>query len=58
MCKYTTAHPGFKFILTGKGKENPKISDKFNTSYSGKEQYHYVVPEKWVNEGYVMEVKA
>ena len=56
MCNYTTAKPGYKFILTGKGKENPKISYKFNQGYQHKGQYQYTVPEKWIKEGYVVEV--
>ena len=57
MCNYTTAKPGYCFILTDKGRENPKISYKFN-GYQHKDQYKYTVPEKWIKEGYVLEVQA
>lgn len=56
MCNYIKAKPGYIFILTGKGKENSKISYKFHQDYQHKGQYQYTVPEKWIDQGYVVEV--
>ena len=58
MCNYTTAKPGYCFILTDKGKQDFRISHKFNPDYVHRKQYKYSVPVKWVNQGYVIEVKA
>ena len=57
MCNYTTAKYGYKFILTDKGKENTRIRQKFDPDYINREQYKHSVPVKWVNQGYVVEVK-
>lgn len=57
MCNYTTAKPGYKFILTDKGKKDTRISNKFDPDYISREQYKYSVPVKWLNQGYVAEVK-
>ena len=58
MCKTVKAQPGYVFILTDKGKENPKVCSKYNPDYIHRDQYKYSVPEKWIEEGYVVEVRA
>jgi hypothetical protein len=56
MVKYAKPRPGYKFALTQKGFEVGKVRVKFDEK-TGPSQYRKAVPEKWVNEGYVVEVE-
>ncbi|MBQ2342371.1 MAG: hypothetical protein II385_06945 [Bacteroidaceae bacterium] len=56
MCKYIKAQEGHYFRITDKGKQDPRVSAKFEIGYIGNQQYKYRVPENWIRNGLVEEV--
>lgn len=55
MNKTVKAKKGYKFVLTELGFEIGRIAAKYETSYNST-QYHHMVPQSWIEKGYVMEV--
>ena len=57
MVKYAKAKEGNEFVLTEFGFEQGHVRDKFNKNGANYARYRRIVPEAWVNKGYVVEVK-
>lgn len=57
MCEYATAEEGYIWKLTDSGKAVGRIAAKFIDSSSHSLRYALKVPKKWVEEGYVKQVK-
>lgn len=55
MVKYIKAQTGNMFVLTELGKTNNKVNAKYNPEHGAR--YKYTVPDSWVRDGYVIEVK-
>lgn len=48
---------GKKFVLTNTGKQIGRVAVKFDSTNKGyHKEYSYVVPESWINKGWVEEV--
>lgn len=54
MVKYVNAPQNKKWCLTELGLEMGRIRCKFENEGRLKKQYEKVVPESWVNNGYVI----
>ena len=57
MVKYSESKLGCKFALTPKGLEDGRIRAKFDVNSRCYKQYQHYVPTKWLQDGYVVEVK-
>ncbi|MBR4377312.1 MAG: hypothetical protein IKP50_00280 [Bacilli bacterium] len=57
MVRYSECKLGYKYALTQKGFEEGRVRAKFDTNNSNYKQYLHYVPTKWIQEGYVVEVK-
>lgn len=56
-CVFSHARFGNEFVLTDLGAEQARIKAKFDENDTHKNQYRHTVPKKWVDAGFVKEVK-
>ena len=57
MVTYAKAKEGNIFVLTEEGEKVSNICAKYRGSESNRMRYSKSVPESWVKNGYVTEVK-
>lgn len=55
--QYKHARPGYRWVLTMWGLEQPRVRAKFENSYINKASYEQAVPTTWVRLDYVREEK-
>lgn len=57
MNRYVNAKEGYKFVPSDKGRQDGRIASKFELDYPQCQQYFRQVPERWIREGLVEEIK-
>lgn len=57
MVTWVRVKEGYKYVITEKGKNHPRINAKFNPEDGRKNMYVLSVPASWIREGYVKEEK-
>lgn len=57
MVVYSRSRNGYKYAITALGLEQRRIRAKYEYENAMKHSYEHCVPTKWVESGYVEEVK-
>lgn len=57
MVKYSRPKYGYKYAITELGRTEPKIKAKYEYENAIKHSYEHCVPTKWLEMGYVQEIK-
>lgn len=57
MVKYKSAKLGYKFVLTEKGFEVPRVRGKFEKNSPHRSIYEKKLPASWYDNGWVTETK-
>lgn len=57
MVTWVRVREGYKYVITDKGKNHPRINAKFEVTGDKKNGYLLSVPDSWLREGYVKEEK-
>jgi len=57
MVKYSRPKEGYKYAITELGIKEPKIRTKYEKDTPMKLSYERCVPTKWLEMGYVEEIK-
>lgn len=57
--RFKHAKPGYKYVLTDLGEDEPRIRAKYNQADPStiNRRYNHSVPASWISKGYVEEVK-
>ena len=57
MVEYVKPRPGYKFVISAYGAEQPHIRAKFKKDNVLYESYKHSVPKVWLDKGYVTQVE-
>ena len=56
-CTYVLAEDGYKWTPTEAGLKENRIAAKYRKDYVQQKQYNKKVPESWVKQGWVKQVR-